>query len=61
MGQEQNTLIFFISDNGAPLGAAWDGSINLPMVGQKGMLSEGGIRTPFVAAWPGRWPAGVDV
>ena len=58
MGQEQNTLIFFIGDNGAPLGDAWDGSINLPMIGQKGMLSEGGIRTPFVAAWPGRWPAG---
>jgi uncharacterized sulfatase len=59
MGQEQNTLIFFIGDNGAPLGDAWDGSINLPMVGQKGMLAEGGIRTPFIAAWPGRWPAGV--
>jgi uncharacterized sulfatase len=58
MGQDQNTLIFFISDNGAPLGDAWDGSLNLPMVGQKGMLSEGGIRTPFVAAWPSRWPAG---
>lgn len=59
MGQDQNTLIFFISDNGAPLGDAWDGSINLPMVGQKGMLAKGGIRVPFVAAWPGRWPAGV--
>lgn len=58
MGQEQNTLIFFIGDNGAPLGKAWDGSLNTPLVGQKGMLSEGGIRTPFVAAWPGHLPAG---
>jgi uncharacterized sulfatase len=58
-GQEKNTLIFFIGDNGAPLGNAWNGSLNLPMIGQKGMLSEGGIRTPFVAAWPGTLPAGV--
>ena len=59
IGQAENTLIFFIGDNGAPLGKAWDGSINLPLKGQKGMLSEGGIRTPFVAAWPSHIPAGL--
>ena len=58
MGAEKDTLIFFIGDNGAPLGNAWNGSLNFPMVGQKGMLAEGGIRTPFVAAWPGKFPAG---
>ena len=56
--QEQNTLIFFIGDNGAPLGNAWNGSVNLPMVGQKGMVAEGGLRVPFLATWPGKLPAG---
>ncbi|MGA0133453.1 MAG: sulfatase [Opitutales bacterium] len=58
IGADQDTLLFFIGDNGAPLGGAWNGSLNLPMRGQKGMVSEGGNRVPFVAAWPGRIPAG---
>tara|TARA_R110002050_G_scaffold141496_2_gene266689 strand:+ start:34404 stop:35831 length:1428 start_codon:yes stop_codon:yes gene_type:complete len=58
-GLEETTLIFFIGDNGAPLKkGAWDGSVNLPLVGEKGMLTDGGVRTPFVAAWPGKLPAG---
>ncbi|QOV91174.1 sulfatase family protein [Humisphaera borealis] len=59
MGVEKNTLIFFIGDNGAPLKTgAWNGSVNLPLIGEKGMLTDGGIRTPFVAAWPGKLAAG---
>ena len=59
LGIERNTLVFFIGDNGAPLkDGAWDGSLNTPLTGEKGMLTDGGIRTPFVAEWPGTLPAG---
>jgi arylsulfatase A-like enzyme len=43
-----NTLIFFLSDNG---GSPENTSINLPLKGFKGNKFEGGQRVAFFAAW----------
>jgi arylsulfatase A-like enzyme len=52
MGQLDNTLVVFTTDNGAETATFPDGGIT-PFKGQKGEAWEGGYRAPMVVRWPG--------
>jgi arylsulfatase len=53
MGQLDNTILVFTTDNGAETVSFPDGGIT-PFRGQKGSAWEGGYRAPCVVRWPGK-------
>ena len=54
---DDNTLVFFASDNGGIL--EWSSSGNFRA--GKGRLYQGGLRSPAVISWPGKLPGGTVV
>jgi arylsulfatase len=52
MGQLDNTIVVFTTDNGAEMISFPDGGVT-PFKGQKGEAWEGGYRAPLVVRWPG--------
>jgi arylsulfatase A-like enzyme len=53
---EENSLVFYIGDNGGPTQSTT--SQNGPLRGFKMTTFEGGPRVPFIGQWKGIWPAG---
>jgi arylsulfatase A-like enzyme len=63
LGLEEDTLVFFTSDNGPAPGnprrivdgkPRYSGGSPGPLRGRKGLTWEGGMREPAIAWWPGR-------
>ena len=56
-----NTIIIFTSDNGPWLSYGNHAGSSGPLREGKGTTFEGGIRVPFIAAWPDALPRGLEV
>ena len=52
IGEADNTIVVFTTDNGAET-FTWPDGGNTPFKGQKGTTYEGGFRAPCIARWPG--------
>ena len=57
LGIEDDTIIFFLSDNGGI--SKKNASNNKPLRGQKSDVWEGGFRVPMAARWPSTFEAGI--
>ncbi|HUK17705.1 MAG TPA: arylsulfatase [Bryobacteraceae bacterium] len=60
MGQLDNTIVVFTTDNGAEAISFPDGGVT-PFKGQKGEAWEGGYRAPCVIRWPGHIQPGTVI
>ncbi|MCR9244982.1 MAG: arylsulfatase [bacterium] len=63
LGQRENTIVVFTSDNGAthsPIGGTDVDYFEScgELRGRKGSMYEGGVRVPTIVRWPGKVPAG---
>jgi len=55
IGEAENTIVIFTTDNGAEVFTWPDGSMT-PFKGTKGTTFEGGFRVPAIIRWPGHVP-----
>src|SRR3974377_748758 len=57
MGEEDNTIVVFTTDNGTET-FTWPDGGTTPFAQCKGTVMEGGFRVPCILRWPGPVPAG---
>ena len=57
MGEDDNTIVVFTTDNGTEV-FTWPDGGQTPFAQSKGTVLEGGFRVPALLRWPGHVPAG---